>query len=132
MDARRATKVVAGTTKPRSATPQTPYFAATRRDGAFRAVCIVARLAKGGGHWLRLASRIPSRKAAVATAWDLIRGSLSKQFSQFDAGIGRAHERLADQKTIDPVRAQQLHILRFQDSAFGNHDALTWNQIEEL
>ena len=73
--ARRATKVVARTTKPRSATMQTPYFAATRRDGAFRAVCFVARLAKGSGHWLHLASRIPSRKAAVATAWDLIRGS---------------------------------------------------------
>ncbi len=34
MDARRARKVVAGTKKPRSATPQTPHFAATRRDGA--------------------------------------------------------------------------------------------------
>jgi hypothetical protein len=56
---------------------QTPHFAATRRDGAFRAVCFVARLAKGGSHWLHLASRIPSRKAAVATAWDLTRGSLT-------------------------------------------------------
>ena len=71
----RATKVVARTTKPRSATTQTPNFAATRRDGAFRAVCFVAQLAKGSGHWLRIASRIPSRKATVATAWDLIRGS---------------------------------------------------------
>ncbi len=42
----------------------------------FRAVCFVARLAKGSNPWLRLASRIPSRKASVATAWDLIRGSL--------------------------------------------------------
>ena len=33
MDARCATKVVARTTKPRSATTQTPHFAATRRDG---------------------------------------------------------------------------------------------------
>ena len=33
MDARRATKVVARTTTPRSATMQTPHFAATRRDG---------------------------------------------------------------------------------------------------
>ena len=54
---------------------QMPHFAATRRDGVFRAVCFVARLAKGNGHWLHLASRIPSRIAAVATAWDLIRGS---------------------------------------------------------
>ncbi len=77
IDARRATKVVARTTKPRSATTQTPHFVATRRDWAFRAVCFFARLAKGNGHWLRLASCIPSRKATVATAWDLIRGSLS-------------------------------------------------------
>jgi hypothetical protein len=55
---------------------QTPHFAATRRDEAFRAVCFVARLAKGDDPWLRLASLIPSRKVAVATAWDLIRGSL--------------------------------------------------------
>src|SRR5713101_8382677 len=81
LNARRATKVVARTTTPRSATLQTPHFAATRRDGAFRAVCFVARLAKGSGHWLRLASRIPSRKASVATAWDLIRGSLYSQGS---------------------------------------------------
>src|SRR5713226_10277704 len=71
MDARRATKVVVEPTKPRSATTQTPHFAATRRDGAFRAVCFVARLAKGNGHWLRIASRMRSRKADVATAWDL-------------------------------------------------------------
>ena len=77
MDARRATKVVVEPTKPRSATTQTPHFAATRRDGAFRAVCFVARLVKGVNHSLRLASRIPSRKAAVATARGLIRGSLS-------------------------------------------------------
>ena len=76
MAARRATKVVARTTKPRSATTQTPHFAATQRDGAFRAVCFVARLAKGNSHWLRLASRIPSRKAVVAATRDLIRGSL--------------------------------------------------------
>ena len=50
MAARRATKVVAWTTKPRSATTQTPHFAATRRDGALRAVCVVARLAKGDDH----------------------------------------------------------------------------------
>ena len=56
---------------------QTPHFAATRRDGVFRAVCFVARLAKGNNPWLRLASRTPSRKATVATVWDLIRGSLT-------------------------------------------------------
>ena len=79
MDARRATKVVVCPTMPRSAAPQTPHRAAARRDGAFRAVCFVvaaaasrlnvraahvslhwnlrsARLAKGAGHLLRLAS----------------------------------------------------------------------------
>ncbi|MGH8715814.1 MAG: hypothetical protein ACREUI_03630, partial [Burkholderiales bacterium] len=49
----------------------------TESGAPFRVVYFVARLAKGTGHWLRLASRIPSRKAAVATAWDLIRGSLA-------------------------------------------------------
>ena len=34
-DARRATKVVARTTKPRSATTQTPHFTATQRDSGF-------------------------------------------------------------------------------------------------
>ena len=91
----------------------------------FRAVCFVARLAKGSGPWLRLASRVRSRtvaprnvrrgasaapppgrtteappaaalsrKAAVATAWDLIRGSLSccpqlpgKRFDMFDDSL---------------------------------------------
>src|SRR5438445_13262587 len=44
----------------------------------FRAVCFVARLANGTCHWRRLASRIPSRKAAVATVRDLFRGSLKR------------------------------------------------------
>src|SRR6266540_6146380 len=65
MNARRATKVVAWATMPRSATKQAPHFAATRRDGAFRAVCFVARLANGTCHWRRLASRIPYRQAAL-------------------------------------------------------------------
>jgi hypothetical protein len=45
--------------------------------GLVPAFCFVARLAKENNPWLRLASHIPSRKAAVATAWGLIRGSLS-------------------------------------------------------
>ncbi|MGH8716147.1 MAG: hypothetical protein ACREUI_05370 [Burkholderiales bacterium] len=40
----------------------------TESGAPFRAVCFVARLVKGINHSLRLASRIPSRKAAVATA----------------------------------------------------------------
>jgi hypothetical protein len=47
---------------------QTPQWAAAQGDGAFRVVCFVASLTKGGYHSLRLASRSPSRKAPVATA----------------------------------------------------------------
>src|SRR5437870_10087678 len=45
-------------------------------DGAFRAICFVARLANSACYWLRLASRISSRKASVATTRGLFRGSL--------------------------------------------------------
>ncbi len=47
---------------------QTPHWAAAQRDGAFRAVCFGASLAKGVDHSLRLASRISSRNATVAIA----------------------------------------------------------------
>ncbi len=56
---------------------QTPHFAATRKDEAFRAICFVARLTKENVPWLRLDSCIPSRKAVVAATRDLIRGSLT-------------------------------------------------------
>src|SRR5438132_11467889 len=46
-------------------------------DGAFRATCFVARLANSACYWHRLASRISSRKASVATTRGLFRGSLS-------------------------------------------------------
>src|SRR5438128_11335444 len=45
-------------------------------DGAGRAICCVAPLANGTCHWLRVASCISSRRASVATTWDLFRGSL--------------------------------------------------------
>src|SRR5258706_6831187 len=48
----------------------------TRRDGAFRAICFVAPLARGACHGRRVASRISSRKASVAATRDLFRGSL--------------------------------------------------------
>ena len=68
---------------------------ASPSPGRVRAVCFVARLAKGNDPWLRLASRIPSRKAAVATAWDLIRGSLACETSALlaSAAEGRANMR---------------------------------------
>src|SRR5213083_117393 len=44
-------------------------------DGAFRAICFVARLANSACYWHRLASRISSRKASVATTRGLFRGS---------------------------------------------------------
>src|SRR5437867_9379085 len=46
-------------------------------DGAFRAICFVARLANSACYWHRLASRSSSRKASVATTRGLFRGSLS-------------------------------------------------------
>ena len=77
MDARRATKVVAWTTKPRRATKQTPHFCRNPEGrGLSGRSALSLGLPRGSGHWLRLASPIPSRKAAVATARDLIRGSL--------------------------------------------------------
>ncbi len=48
MDARRATKVVAWTTKPRSATTQTPHFAATRRDEACPGGMLCRSACEGG------------------------------------------------------------------------------------
>src|SRR5712691_5879059 len=51
------------------------HCAETRRDGAFRAICIVAPLARGACHGHRVASRISSRKASVAATRDLFRGS---------------------------------------------------------
>src|SRR5207249_844952 len=47
-------------------------------DGACRAICCVAPLANGTCHWLRVASCISSRRASVATTWDLFRGSLGR------------------------------------------------------
>src|SRR5258708_23678666 len=52
------------------------HCAETRRDGAFRAICIVAPLARGACHGRRVASRISSRKASVAAMRGLFRGSL--------------------------------------------------------
>src|SRR6266581_7803228 len=52
------------------------HCAETRRDGAFRAICFVAPLARGACHGRRVASRISSRKAAVAATRGLFRGSL--------------------------------------------------------
>src|SRR6266700_5349511 len=52
------------------------HCAETRRDGAFRAICVVAPLARGACHGRRVASRISSRKASVAATRGLFRGSL--------------------------------------------------------
>jgi hypothetical protein len=53
------------------------FYPQPARDGALRAVRFVRLLAKGIDHSLRRLSRIPSREAAVAPAWDLFRGSLN-------------------------------------------------------
>src|SRR5258708_38114365 len=55
------------------------HCAETRRDGAFRAICFVALLARGACHGLRIALCISSRKAAVAATRGVCRGSLRKE-----------------------------------------------------
>ena len=55
------------------------HCAETRRDGAFRAICVVAPLARGACHGRRVASRISSRKASVAATRGLLRGSLNAE-----------------------------------------------------
>src|SRR6266496_5880815 len=70
------------------------HCAETRRDGAFRAICFVAPLARGTCHERRVASRISSRKASVAATRDLFRGSL-------DLGHTKsAHQACASQDVI--------------------------------
>ena len=58
-------------------------------DGAFRAICFVARLANSACYWHRLASRISSRKASVATTRGLFRGSLSGMAEGWDFLVRR-------------------------------------------
>jgi hypothetical protein len=58
----------------------------TESGAPFRAICFVARLAKEINPWLRVASRISSRKTFVAPSVDLFRGSLA-----FVAGLTGAH-----------------------------------------
>ena len=53
-----------------------PILEQPKWDGVLRAACFVRLLAKGIDHSLRRLSRIPSRKATVAPAQDLFRGSL--------------------------------------------------------
>src|SRR5947199_4268690 len=55
------------------------HCAEARRDGAFRAICFVAPLARGACHGRRVASPISSRKAAAAATRDLFRGSLMSE-----------------------------------------------------
>ena len=76
MSARRVTKVVSRTTKPRSATKRAPLFAATHGDGALRALCVVARRLFGIHQTALLASRLPPLKPPVAPMRDLVRGAL--------------------------------------------------------
>src|SRR6266540_2991636 len=58
--------------------------------GAFRAICFVASLVHGACHGLRAASRISSRKAAVAAMRGLLKGSI-------DAAVARALELVRSQ-----------------------------------
>src|SRR6266496_3248143 len=71
-----AQRIVHAIRKPRNNADE-GHCAETRRDGAFRAICCVAPLARGAYHGLRVAPRISSRKASVAATRDLFRGSLA-------------------------------------------------------
>src|SRR5437879_701181 len=71
-----AQRIVDPIRKPRNNADEC-HCAETRRDGAFRAICFVAPLARGACHGRRVASRISSRKAAVAATRDSFRGSLT-------------------------------------------------------
>ena len=57
---------------------QTPHFAATRRDGAIRAHGFVVRRWFGLYQTTLLTPRPAPGLRTVATAWDLIRGSLCR------------------------------------------------------
>src|SRR6266704_5294033 len=71
------------------------HCAETRRDGAFRAICFVAPLARGACHGRRVASSISSRKAAVAATRDLFRGSLGAEAATEPSfGVARDPPRL--------------------------------------
>jgi NAD(P)-dependent dehydrogenase (short-subunit alcohol dehydrogenase family) len=65
---RRATKVVAGTTMPRSATPWVPDFTTTQVGPGFAGGLLCQAPREGGNHSRRRLSRIPPRKTAVAPA----------------------------------------------------------------
>src|SRR3989442_8011293 len=69
-----AQRIVHPIRKPRNNADEC-HCAETRRDGAFRAICFVAPLARGACHGRRVASRISSRKASVAATRGLFRGS---------------------------------------------------------
>src|SRR5947199_3044683 len=70
-----AQRILPAIRKPRNNADEC-HGAETRRDGAFRAICFVAPLARGACHGRRVASRISSRKASVAATRGLCRGSL--------------------------------------------------------
>ena len=76
MMARRATKVVASSTMPRSPAPPAPHFAQTQRDGAFRDAWREATRSRYREYRQADATMPGARKAAVAPTVDLFRGSL--------------------------------------------------------
>jgi hypothetical protein len=47
-----------------------------------------------------------------------------KNLLQFHARIVRAHESFADEESLHLMIAHQLHILRGENAALGNHDTI--------
>src|SRR5947208_10022238 len=89
----RAQRIVHPIRKPRNNADEC-HCAETRRDGAFRAICFVAPLARGACHGRRVASRISSRKASVAATRGLCRGSLtrSQTLARKERGVEQTSE----------------------------------------
>src|SRR5207245_4301898 len=77
------------------------HCAETRRDGAFRAICFVAPLARGACPGRRVASRSSARKAAVAATRDSFRGSLMSRGALAAAhGLAAGHAPVLDSRWI--------------------------------
>src|SRR5260370_16677695 len=103
----RAQRIAWPIRKPRNNADEC-HCAETRRDGAFRAICVVAPLARGACHGRRVASRISSRKASVAATRDLFRGSIEARMLE-SAEIGHRVTREAYAREERKLRAALLN-----------------------
>src|SRR3546814_1875296 len=130
-----------GTRKSRAgASAATPPSAAARARPAARPAC-----ATSGGGSATSPGGCPNRRRracgrsrtppAAGTAPRLPgnrssrRARVEEQPSQRSAGIGFAHERLADQERIDAGRAHALHVAGREDPALGNQAPVAGHRL---